>query len=291
GAPPACGGVRRGQGLTVRDVRTGDVHEVLERSGSRQVQPGQLICARVVPAGDTMQFFGGVEPIEFRERDTLIELLDDEPDPVTLVAQLSRRFAPPTLANTEGDPMVICESRVQISDPTAIAAALDEVYDRDDGEEPARWIEHVITHGMQRIRATLVLDGDTLRVETNSERRADRVLATLIRLDPAMRVLDDTRRPMRDAREAAKLAQQMPLTGGGALDPDDPEMGAFLDEFIRDYETRWLDEPIPALDGHTPRQAADDPTRRGDLIKLLDTFPTVAGGMNADRLREALGLR
>ncbi len=71
-------------------------------------------------------------------------------------------------------------------------------------------------------------------------------------------------------------------------------MAAFLDEVIRDYETKWLDEPIPALDGHTPRRAADDPTRRADLIKLLDTFPAgeaARGGMDADRLRAALGLR
>jgi hypothetical protein len=31
---------------------------------------------------------------------------------------------------------------------------------------------------------------------------------------------------------------------------DDPEVAAVLDEFIREYETTWLDEPIPALDGH-----------------------------------------
>ena len=71
-------------------------------------------------------------------------------------------------------------------------------------------------------------------------------------------------------------------------------MAALLYEFIRDYETRWLDEPIPALDGHTPRQAADDPTRRADLINLLDTFPAgeaARGGMDADRLRARLGLR
>jgi hypothetical protein len=42
---------------------------------------------------------------------------------------------------------------------------------------------------MPRIRATLVLDGDTLRVETNSEKRMDRVLSTLARLDPGMKVL------------------------------------------------------------------------------------------------------
>lgn len=63
-----------------------------------------------------------------------------------------------------------------------------------------------------------------------------------------------------------------------------------MTEFIRTYEANWLDEPIPALDGRTPRQAADDPTRRGDLIKLLDSFPVTEGGMSAQRLREALGL-
>ena len=286
--------VHRGQGVTVRDVRTGDMHEVRERAASRLLKPGQLVCARVVPAGDTMQFFGGLEPVALHERDPLIDLLDTRPDAVTLVAQLSRRFAPPVLANTEGDPLAICEATVHVGDPAGIEAALDNTYDRVDGNEPPRWFEHVTTQGMPRIRAALVLDGDTLRVEANSEKRMDRVLATLARLDPAMNVLDDSRRPLRDAREAAELAKQMPITGEGALDPDDPELATFLDEFVCDYETKWLDEPIPALDGHTPRQAADDPTRRADLIKLLDTFPAGEagrGGMDADRLRAALGLR
>jgi SEC-C motif len=286
--------VHRGQGVTVRDVRTGDTHEVRERAASRQLKPGQLICARVVPAGDTMQFFGGLEPVALHERDPLIDLLDTGPDAVMLVAQLSRRFAPPALANTEGDPLAICEATVHVGNPAGIEAALDDAYDRVDGDEPPRWFEHVTTHGMPRIRATLVLEGDTLRVETNSEKRVDRVLAMLARLDPAMNVLDDSRRPLRDAREAAELAKQMPITGEDALDPDDPELVAFLEQFVRDYETKWLDEPIPALKGHTPRQAADDPTRRADLIKLLDTFPAgEAGsvGMDADWLRAALGLR
>ncbi len=286
--------VHRGQGVTVRDVRTGDTHEVRERAASRQLKPGQLVCARVVPAGETMQFFGGLEPVALHEREQLIDLLDTGPDAVTLVAELSRRFAPPTLANTEGDPFAICEATVHVGDPAGIEAALDDTYDRVDGDEPPRWFEHVTTQGMLRIRAALVLDGHMLRVEANSEKRMDRVLATLARLDPAMNVLDDSRRPLRDAREAAELAKQLPVAGEDALDPDDPELAAFLDEFVRDYETKWLDEPIPALDGHTPRQAADDPTRRGDLIKLLDTFPAgeaARGGMDADRLRAALGLR
>ena len=145
---------------------------------------------------------------------------------------------------------------------------------------------------MPHIRATLVRDGDMLRVETNSAERMDRVVATLIRLDPTMRVLDDSRRPIRDTREAAELATQLPAAED-ALDPRDPAVAEMLDEFIREYEAKWLDGPIPALDGHTPRQAADDPTRRGDLIKLLDSFPAgedTPGRMSPERLRSALGL-
>lgn len=284
--------VHRGRGMTVRDVRTGDRHEVRERTGSGLLKPGQLICARAVPAGDTMQFFGGIEPLALHERDTLIALLDAEPDAVELVAHLSRRFAPPTLTNTEGDPLAICEATVRVGDSEGLESAFDGTYDRVEGEQPPRWLEHVNTQGMLRIRAILVLDGDTLRVETNSEKRMDRVLATVARVDPTMTVLDDIRRPIRDTREAAELAKQLP-SGGAALDPDDPEVAVFLGEVIRNFETNWLDEPIPALDGHTPRQAADDPTRRADLIRLLDSFPAgeaVRGGMDADRLRAALGL-
>ena len=96
----------------------------------------------------------------------------------------------------------------------------------------------------------------------------------------------------RDAREAAGLAAQLPVIEE-AVDPDDPEVAEMLDEFIREYEAKWLDAPIPALDGHTPRQAADDPTRRGDLIKVLASFPSgedAPGRMSAERLRSALGL-
>ncbi len=284
--------VNKGESVTLRDIRNGDVHEVRERTASRQLKAGQLICARVVPAGDSMQIFGGLEPIALHERDALVDLLDSEPDPVELVAALSRRFAPVTLTNTEGEPLVLCEVTVRPGDPDGLAAALDDTYVRVVGEEPPRWHEYVDTHGIGHVRAVLARDADTLRIETNSAERTDRVVATLIRLDPTLRVLDDTRRPIRDTREAAELAAQSP-PDEKALDPENPEVAAMLDEFIREYEDNWLDEPIPALDGHTPRQAADDPTRRGDLIKLLDSFPDdegTPGRMSASRLRTALGL-
>jgi len=289
--------VRRGEQMTLRDVRTGDVHEVRERAGSRQVTVGGLYCARVVPAGDTMQIFGGMEPVTIGERDELIALLDDDPDPVELVAFLSRRFAPPVLQNTEGESLVLCDATLRIADPTRLAQGLDDGYDRSDDEPDGAlaWFEHVITDGMERIRANIELRGDELHVHANSEARLERVLATIAKLDPSATVLQQTRKPAGDLRAAQQLAgPSAAASAATVLDPAaDPAIAAALEEMAGKYEAAWLDEQIPALAGHTPRECADDPTRRPDLIRLLDSFPQDTGRpgtMSPARLRAALGL-
>jgi hypothetical protein len=44
-------------------------------------------------------------------------------------------------------------------------------------------------------------------------------------------------------------------------------------DFLREQlNQRWLQEHIPALGGLTPYEAANDPTRREDLRKLLQSF-------------------
>ena len=62
---------------------------------------------------------------------------------------------------------------------------------------------------------------------------------------------------------------------------------------MRNYETQWLDMAIPALHGLTPREAAEDPTRRDDLVRLLASFDDGEESpltMSPRRLRAALGL-
>jgi hypothetical protein len=74
-----------------------------------------------------------------------------------------------------------------------------------------------------------------------------------------------------------------------------PEAIEALSAFVREQEARWVDEPVPALAGLTPRQAAGDPTRREDLVALLHEFdrqapPPGAVTFDPDRLRALLGL-
>lgn len=191
---------------------------------------------------------------------------------------------------------MMCDARLRVDDHAALIRALDDTYQRgDDGADgPLVWFEHVAVDGMERIRAHLELSGDELHVQANSAARFERVLATVRALAPSVTVLSDTREPAGDLRAIERLAAHGPATSDKLLDPaTDPAIAAALDEMVRKHEAAWLDEPISALAGHTPRQCADDPTRRPDLIRLLDSFPQAAGRpgtMSPTRLRAALGL-
>jgi hypothetical protein len=79
----------------------------------------------------------------------------------------------------------------------------------------------------------------------------------------------------------------------GDPEPPPPELAAFIAEHMAKLEDEWLDEQIPALQGLTPHQAAADPTRREDLIALLNSFDGFGredGTFDVDRLRRELGL-
>jgi len=77
----------------------------------------------------------------------------------------------------------------------------------------------------------------------------------------------------------------------------DPEgAGEAMRQIQEQMEDRWMNEPVPALAGLTPRQAAADPTRREQLERLLASFeekgPAPPGmfTFRVDRLRRELGM-
>ena len=284
---------RPGAGMTMRDVRTGDVHQVRERSASRLVKSGEFYCGRIVPAGETMQIFGGMEPVALGQHEDVLALLDEDPEPVDLVDYLSRWLAPPRMANTEGEPLLLCDATLAVTDPDALTRELDATYDRldDDADGSRAWVEHVLTDGMQRIRAQLELRGDQLLVHANSAQRFERVLSVVGTLDPSATVVSETREPAGSVEDIARLSARHPAPAA-VPDPESPELAAVLEQVTRQYEQAWLDQPIPALSGRTPRECAADPTRRPDLIRLLDSFPDIdaPGAMSPARLRAALEL-
>ncbi len=273
--------VRPGSGLSLRDVRTGDQLEVVERTASQQLRVGDFFCGRVVSAGSTTQIFGGLEPIVPSQRQQLIDLLDDEmTDPLELVEFLSARFAPTRVVTRDGHPMVLCEARFEV-DAVGIRRKLGRRYGAGQ-DDSWTWSED------SRIHGTLRLEGGELVVEAMSEPRFADLIDAVESMDPKAKLLQEKRTP---AEKALSEQRQTPAPAT-QMDADDPVIAAALDEYIRKYEGEWVDDSIPALEGFTPRQAAADPTRRDDLIRLLESFPQQErpGAMSVRRLREVLGL-
>jgi hypothetical protein len=305
-------GVRLDEGMTVRDVRTGDVVEVQERLGTHDLKVGWYLLARPLPTGTgANQFFGGITIVADSMLDRFIELLDDEPTAAQLLLLVSEAEAPPTLVNRDGDATVFCETTWTIRDAGAAAGALDAAFGPGDDDGHWTWFQDGEDDpedppaGGRTVLGTLELDGDRLTASTNSVERADTIGSLVESLVTGAELVEELRSDVDDIRD--DLAYERAVFGegdeppAGLIDPADapPELQAALRQQMDLYEEQWVDESIPALGGATPREALDDPTRRDDLFRLLDRMEEMdarrspeqrAMGMRTSRLRELLGL-
>lgn len=185
----------------------------------------------------------------------------------------------PRLANTDGEDLIKTFVRFEVSDSAGLAAALDGATDLDrnpDGKTAWLWTgknqEGKIVH-----LGRLVLEGKSLALECNSVRRGERGRA-MIEV-----VAGDTVRHRTTTHEniEKKVRDAIRLHGSdGAPEPSPDELpravqeALVLDALARHYR-KWIDDQIPALDDHTPRQAAADASLRpklADLIRGLEGF-------------------
>ncbi len=285
--------VEAGRGVSVRDLRTGDQLDVRDRSFSRHAAAGQLVCARAVPDGSTLQFVGVPFPVDPGTERRVMALLDDG-DGFSLLEWIADRAAGLRMVSAEGDELVLCTAVVTV--PDEAADVLDQLLERTD----TGWVwsagrgEGGTDYDFVRMLASVELDGNRLVARTITERRMDDLLALLGDALSDIEVVSETRE--RPDLDALPLDPQAPVPmDPAAMDPAvmDP---AVMDEVLEQMERRWCDEPVPALDGLRPRDAVDDPTRRDDVARLIASFPEIdpesgAFGLRPDRLRELLGLR
>lgn len=278
-----------GREVTVRDLRTGDRIAVREHTFSKAAEPGQLLCVRMVPDGQTHQFVGAAFRVSPGTETRLLEVLDEH-DGYELLSYVAALSRPPKLTTRDGDPLADCRAELRVPDLRAARAALDQRYESDgDG-----WVSLFASadddpEGVERsVRAWLQLNGDTLSVHSMSESRLDAVLTDLRAALPDLQLLREQRQPLRPS-DAPALSPS-----AAAASPAEVPAEALL-ELLDRHERRWCDEQVPALGGLTPRQASADPTRRDEVTRLIDSFPEIdpasgAFGLRPNQLRHLLGL-
>jgi len=275
--------VQPGAGLTLQDVLDGGQVRVSERAGSRSLHVWDLIAARVVAKGASGQpeLDGGILPIPAQRRDALVahlrrlraELDDDDYREhlaiVFLDAWLDRTL--PTLVNYDGEASLLATVHFDVGDAPALIAALDRHRDLERSGDAQVWAW--VGTGKQRaeriIRAFFRLDGERLSIEANSRERAEAAQALAQRL--AGEAVKYRVTEYQDTEQAVLAAMREGKPERPALPEDLREPGRVaVVQMLAEHYDRWVDEPVPLLDGSTPRQAALVPAQRSRVAELIE---------------------
>lgn len=293
--------------LGLRNVRTGDHHDVLEHLGSLDARLGQYLLLRLEETGGATRSYGEGVPVSARDRDRMLAILDDPHRQIeALLDWVLDAMRPPTVVDGSGAQANSCWAEVATSASAVQVAALLDATDGFEAGGDSRSgdpLDRTWEFGERSelgdgerlefaaMAATVWVneaDPATIEVVALGEHRFESTISALLDVLPHAQEVD------RDVSSIWEAKDRLSSRGGerdAGRDPmDDPEIAALVAERIASMERDWLDESIPALGGLTPREALEDPTRRPDLLRLLNTMPDSPNGFSAARLRAMLGI-
>lgn len=176
----------------------------------------------------------------------------------------------PQLLTFDREPVSFARAHYRVEDHDAVRRALAGCEALEPEEDGSRftWFREV-DEEERRVLGTIELKGGKLVLECMSDQRLERGKRLLEELAGAwLRHRGDTHQdPWQAVAEARARGRRPPR------DELPPEVSAELvQRVLQKHYRKWPDEPLPALDGRTPRECAAEPTGRRRLAKLLDSM-------------------
>jgi hypothetical protein len=290
--------VARGWHCELRDlVRGGEPVRVHEKAGTQNLAKWDRIAARVLPGDGKRMFSGGVLPFAQDTAQALLKMLETvrkksmkELTAAVGAAEtverellevscpaftqlwvadtLQRLRAPlPNIVNRDGERFQFTETRFKFDQTqrAAIEQRLDAADWERGADEPVwNWLASAdATDDTPRsLLGSLEMRADYLVLRSNSTERAERGAAILAGM------LDGLVGPPLTAIQTP--AQMLAERGGEtSAAPVDAGLEAVLRQYLDDHYRRTLDEPVPMLDGKTPRACAESKRGRERVIEWL----------------------
>ncbi len=297
-----------GETVTLQEALDGSRVTVVERTASRSLERGTLVAARVIPgpahapAMIEAGFFAfpnlSARQMVEQTREFLRQFLASTPGaPASdffkaLVPALHRAWVEllvdppiPHLANTDGEDLLWTTVHFDVLDLAALTAALDALPELQWVEDERAWgWEGANAEGKLVTLGRLEPHDGELVLEANSRERGERGRQLV------ESAAGDAVRFRIASHQAIDIAEGLaPGSGPGQPSPDEndlpPEVAEelVLTQYALHYHG-WLDEPVPALAGRTPREAAADPEHAGEVESLIRGLE----GMYERALREGL---
>jgi hypothetical protein len=258
---------------------------VLERSGSRSLRKGDFLGARVLPLEPPI-LSGAAYSISANEylrlrNEIFGKRRRGKPDPGRISRAVIRGWLralvapPPRLVDAStGEPLVLTTLHYRIRNLDALERALDAAPDVE--KEEGGWVRFEDPDAeMRRPHCTLTRKGrDRLEVFARTEARADEAERWLTEvaggsLGKPTRALSDPRHLWKERFRERKEPAEDPLA---SLTRE--QKTEIFENLHRQMYAKWADEPIPFLNGKTPRQAIRSKAGRIEVVELLRTYET-----------------
>jgi len=301
--------IQPGRGYRIKDILRGTVSDVVEKKGSENSRPGDILFAQVAQIDSiTMLSACGTILIPPKMKPELIRFrkwLQESEDPITsdllYVYDLEIRelyfhifysmMGPPELQNTDGDPLSFHRLYYEIESPEqaferlkmlSVIENADELRGEADLDESGRILRVEIPWTRKNsskkakldntVLGRLAIDEHRLAVEVNSARRAK-----IIRTEIEKRLGKHARYITTEIQSPESILKKFQDHDGDAIIPDPdqeklmqlPEVREQLNKMLSSHWEKWVDEKIPALGHRTPRQAVKDPDGRESVEALL----------------------
>lgn len=300
---------KQGEGFRLKDIFRGIETDVIEKQGSENARPGDILLARIVQIDHVAMLVGSssilITPnfkpaiIDLRRnmlqeyqhitRDVLneydIEIRELYFDIYESLFQL------PLLCNTDGDPLQFHTLHYDIDDAEtafqhlcSLSVVENEKTLRSSAtmDDKGRVIKAEITWSREGHKASSALDNTILgrivinhqkmTIEVNSEARAETIRAEIDK-----RLGKYARYKTTEIKSPETMLTKEKIAEGGNL-----EKGMGHDELMQIPEVRdkmakvltahwdgWVDQKIPALGGTTPREAVKNSDGRESVEALL----------------------
>ena len=303
-----------GLGVTLRDVLIGGDSEVEEHSGSQHTRVGDLVYAQLCRLPDVTTL-SRMAPVAFpprmkaqvvRLREVLRRKIakqnrDLGPEDLIRYAESIRAAyldlrdglsRPPSLCNTDGDPIVFHTLNFQIGSAQVAFDALatlawgetkEDLLDAAemDSDGTLRAIKFDWKKKGNQMHPTwdntimghLEISGRSLIVEVNSAKRAARIREEIEKRLGMLAVHQSTSvKTTQEMLQERRLKKGSQSSAGENREVErkiDPEAVHYWNEQMQQEFLGWVNQKVPALGGRTPRQAVTDPDGREIVESLL----------------------
>lgn len=272
-----------GQQMTLCDALDQEAAPVVvhERMGTRDLKPGNLLGCRVLRAGEHFEMSGSTYLFTFTSAQQARSVLKKNRQEFGHLLEGPRKFGlammhewlqqwlkpaplPSLVDHYTGDPLKMITDHYQVNDELALAQALAQ-QDDVEGDRQEGWSRTMdCTDGQVRARVHINPGKKSHQIELvyRTQRYADDGRVWFDALAGASvkfvkRKVEDLAAAMTAAKaqsgKSPKKGVRAPSGSDFQLDPE--TLLQAMTDAIHAMYAKWADEPIPALQGKTPRQA------------------------------------